>query len=418
MPSIPDYRRGRPVKVLGPWSYSPNDQAIARNPGGTRIAEEHVSLPEVGFPEHDSYLRHKVLKILNPPDEEEEDKMSVGKNGSRNKMDRLVRNSTQNPDDEKPRVLVRKVSKVSILSTARKVENNKIMTEQRLIPLQQQTLQKVDDRKDQKTKTLQSSQFASKVPREASLTIDKTKPKNETPGPGSYTPDIALDPSKANIRQNVQEQLSQKRVPFGSMNQRNAEFLSRDVACPFVDKTSVDNPAAGSYEPVRKQRLANVSSSVTVSNDSSFVSSSRKARVLKGSSLGRLHTLDEVDEDSQFRNLDAQRTSLLSYATRQPPQPGPGHYQLDLSDQIKQLTEKLAPRYKANPFGSANKDRFSYKKQKGSKQPLTEDQARVNELCRDLEEHTRAQSPSKDRPAPHKRIRKQPYKLLKEEQEA
>ena len=34
--------------------------------------------------------------------------------------------------------------------------------------------------------------------------------------------------------------------------------------------------------------------------------------------------------------------------------PGPGHYRLNIPDQIKMLTEKLAPRYKQNPFGSNN----------------------------------------------------------------
>ena len=34
--------------------------------------------------------------------------------------------------------------------------------------------------------------------------------------------------------------------------------------------------------------------------------------------------------------------------------PGPGHYRLNIPDQIKMLTEKMAPRYKQNPFGSKN----------------------------------------------------------------
>lgn len=93
------------------------------------------------------------------------------------------------------------------------------------------------------------------------------------------------------------------------MNERNAEFLSRDVGCPFVDKTSIENPAAGQYEPSAKQKLVNVSSSAALSHDSSFISTvslpKQKVRVHKGSSLGRLHTLDEVDEDSQFKNVEA-----------------------------------------------------------------------------------------------------------------
>jgi len=42
-------------------------------------------------------------------------------------------------------------------------------------------------------------------------------------------------------------------------------------------------------------------------------------------------------------------------------EPGPGHYQLNIPDQVKQLTDKLAPRYKQNPFGS-NISRFGYRK--------------------------------------------------------
>ena len=38
-------------------------------------------------------------------------------------------------DDTKERTLIRKVSKVSILQTARKIENDRVHTEQKLIPL-------------------------------------------------------------------------------------------------------------------------------------------------------------------------------------------------------------------------------------------------------------------------------------------
>ena len=92
------------------------------------------------------------------------------------------------------------------------------------------------------------------------------------------------------------------------MHERKAEFLVRDVSCPFVDKTSIDNPAAGSYEP--KKKLINVSSSSALSNvnDSSFISSQSitktKVKVHKGQSLSRLQTLDEVDEDTQFKGID------------------------------------------------------------------------------------------------------------------
>ena len=71
---------------------------------------------------------------MNPVDNEE-DFIPFGASGSRSKLEGAqLRNSAniltnESPTHDKPRVLVRKVSKVSILSTARKVENNKIMTE-------------------------------------------------------------------------------------------------------------------------------------------------------------------------------------------------------------------------------------------------------------------------------------------------
>ena len=56
--------------------------------------------------------------------------------------------------------------------------------------MQQQTLQKVDEKKDQKMNSPQTSQFASKVQRDISMPVDKRKNKYDTPGPGSYTPEI------------------------------------------------------------------------------------------------------------------------------------------------------------------------------------------------------------------------------------
>ena len=129
-------------------------------------------------------------------------------------------------------------------------------------------------------------------------------------------------------------------MPFGSVNERKAEFLSREVDCPFVDKSSQNNPMPGKYEPIGK-KLVNVSSSTALSQDSSFISTvpmgaKQYSKVHKGSSLGRLQTLDEVEEGDNMRHsVDATKTSLLKYATKEPARPGPGHYQLDLPDQIK-----------------------------------------------------------------------------------
>ena len=142
VPSIPDYRRGQPEKPIGPCTYSPSDLLTSHHRGGARIPKPDQLPPEIGSPERESYLRRKVLKIINPADHED-DPSNFGIAGSRNVMDGHLRNSNSTHSlikeplvqDNKQRVLVRKVSKVSILSTARKVENNKIMTEQRLIPL-------------------------------------------------------------------------------------------------------------------------------------------------------------------------------------------------------------------------------------------------------------------------------------------
>lgn len=180
-----------------------------------------------------------------------------------------------------------------------------------------------------------SSQFASKVPREPSIPLDKKR--FETPGPGSYSP--AAPPNQYATNTQSTGQLYHKRVPFGSVNERTADFLTRDVMCPFVDRSSVQNPTAGQYQSTKRSPLPN--SSVLLSsqqpeaslNLSSYMHSN--TRVHKGSSLGRLKTLDEVEEDTQQRPLEGGRQSLLKYATKEPARPGPGHYQLDLPDQIR-----------------------------------------------------------------------------------
>ena len=67
VPSIPDYRRGRPVKDLGPGSYSPNDQLVTKNSAITKIHQEKVSLPELACaPETETYLKTKVMQVLKP----------------------------------------------------------------------------------------------------------------------------------------------------------------------------------------------------------------------------------------------------------------------------------------------------------------------------------------------------------------
>ena len=47
--------------------------------------------------------------------------------------------------DDRERTIVKKISKVSILQTARKIDNEKVLTEQRLIPLTQISKFKVSE---------------------------------------------------------------------------------------------------------------------------------------------------------------------------------------------------------------------------------------------------------------------------------
>ena len=79
------------------------------------------------------------------------------------------------------------------------------------------------------------------------------------------------------------------------------------------------------------------------------------------------------------------------------------------------LTDKLAPRYKQNPFGS-NISRFNQAK-KVTANP-TDDELRVRELVRDLEEHTgitRETRPGVRTAKLMQQIHKKPvYKLMKE----
>ena len=80
----------------------------------------------------------------------------------------------QSVKQDRERSLLRKVSKVSILQTARKIENDRVLTEQRLIPLTQQTKITLSEA----NMAVPSSTFASRVPRDA--------PVKESPGPGDY----------------------------------------------------------------------------------------------------------------------------------------------------------------------------------------------------------------------------------------
>ena len=60
---------------------------------------------------------------------------------------------------------------------------------------------------------------------------------------------------------------------------------------------------------------------------------------------------------------------------------------MDVPNQIKLLTDRVAPRYKHNPFGSSI-SRFVDPRAKGQQNDVTEDEIRVRELISDLEKHT------------------------------
>jgi len=65
---------------------------------------------------------------------------------------------------------------------------------------------------------------------------------------------------------------------------------------------------------------------------------------------------------------------------------------VDIPQQIKQLTDQLAPRYKVNPFGS-NKQRFDNEKKS---EQLTDQQVREIDLKNDLEAHVQVSKKSAD----------------------
>ena len=110
------------------------------------------------------------------------------------------------------RFLVKKVSKVSILQTARKIENDRVLTEQRLIPLTQQTKVKISDAQLANP----SSQFASRVPKNSNLELDAT------PGPGTYQAEN--DQSRQTLMQATVLEKGAKRVGFGSQAERRTDL--------------------------------------------------------------------------------------------------------------------------------------------------------------------------------------------------
>ena len=61
--------------------------------GAARIPKPDQLPPEIGSPDRESYLRRKVLKIINPA-EQEADPTNFGISGSRNILDGHLRNSS------------------------------------------------------------------------------------------------------------------------------------------------------------------------------------------------------------------------------------------------------------------------------------------------------------------------------------
>ena len=129
----------------------------------------------------------------------------------------LGSNPTPELTDEKQRTLVRKVSKVSILQTARKVERDRVLTEQKLIPLTQHSKVPVIE-----TSQLPSSQFASKVFRD--------NPMPDNPGPGTYSllQQNNSEARKAKWLQSVSVEGQAKRIGFGSQADRDTNPVLRN----------------------------------------------------------------------------------------------------------------------------------------------------------------------------------------------
>lgn len=82
--------------------------------------------------------------------------------------------------------------------------------------------------------------------------------------------------------------------------------------------------------------------------------------------------------------------SIFQDSLKQESLPGPGHYQVDVPHQIKLLSDKSAPRYRLNPFGSSISRFVDRSSSNLNSVPAvqTEEEVRVRELIRDLEEHT------------------------------
>lgn len=188
VPSIPT--RDKEDKDIGPWSYSPRDD-FTKPGGGSKkaiiasLAQAATTTQSKLRKSEEEQLRQRTLRYLASDEKDKKLQAAVAavyrdKNATPGKliksgscviqgqksqdiMQRLNQTyDAQNestPRQERERTIMLKTSKVSILQTARVLDRNKLMTEQRLIPLKQQTQVKLTDPALVKP----SSQFASKV---------------------------------------------------------------------------------------------------------------------------------------------------------------------------------------------------------------------------------------------------------------
>ena len=126
-------------------------------------------------------------------------------------------------DSPRHRLLIKKVSKVSILSTTRKIDKAEVSTLEKLIPVYQNSLTTLTTNQKQLT-----ANFISNVSR------DLFRLKDNLPGPADYDHSSLMDLSRLSLgNSKQQQQSSQNKISFGTGNDRSTVFINRDLACPF-----------------------------------------------------------------------------------------------------------------------------------------------------------------------------------------
>ena len=68
-----------------------------------------------------------------------------------------------------------------------------------------------------------------------------------TPGPGHYNPPTNHISQEIPLIYRKYASENNKKLAFGSTIDRDIHFVKRDVQCPYVNKTSFETPALGTY---------------------------------------------------------------------------------------------------------------------------------------------------------------------------